>query len=398
MVRTRLAIPVALAAMVLVASTSSAAPTASSGTDATRATAVQRYLVDRHGRPLDGRGVSIAVIDTGVDATHPAFALPGGGTKVVRNLTALPCIGTQAVSQGTGCVMDVPLTGTSDVGHGGHGTFVGSVAVGDHYVLGDGSKVGGQAPGARLVMISTTAALQGLYQAFAWVLENHEHPCGTSVSAAICPPIKVLSLSWGANDPVITGLQRQLVAQGVVVVWAIGNGGGDGSTNVANAVASTDPTPGVLGVAGYDDLGTGTQNGHMDPGSSRGAAKQPSTWPDISAPSVNVVGACRAYQAVCVAVGTDPRNGPGSTDLATYFTGTGTSWAAPAVAGVIALLLQARPDATPAQLDDALKRTAHKYRSGAPYRRVGRYTSSFDKGTGLIDAYSAALAFGARQR
>ena len=371
---------------------------ATSGTDATRAAATHGQLADARGLPVDGRGVSIAVIDTGVDATHPAFALPGGGSKDVRNLTALPCIATQAVSQGSSCVTDVPVVGTSDLGHGGHGTFVGSVAVGTPYRLDDGTRVGGQAPGARLVMISTTAALQGLYQAFAWVLAHHRQPCGASVPASTCPPIRVLSLSWGANDPVLTGLQRQLVAEGVVVAWASGNGGGDGSTDVSNAIASTDLTPGVLDVAGYDDGGTGTHDGSDDPDSSRGQASRPSTWPDVSAPSVNVVGACRAYQAVCAAVTKDPRNGPGTTDVATYFTGTGTSWAAPAVAGVVAMLFQLRPHATPAQVDDVLKRTAHRYRSGAAYKRVGRYWSSFDKGSGLVDAYAAALAFGARVR
>jgi serine protease AprX len=85
-------------------------------------------------------------------------------------------------------------------------------------------------------------------------------------------------------------------------------------------------------------------------------------------------------------------------DVATYFTGSGTSWSAPEVGGVVALLFQARPKATPAQIEDVLKSTAYKYRDGAPYKRTGRYTSSFDKGTGLVDAYAAALRLGARPR
>ena len=393
----RTALAPALAGVLLLTSPGHAAVGATSGTDATRSTLAQRQLVDRLGRPVDGRGVTIAVIDTGIDPTHPAFALPGG-TKVVRSLTAVSCVPGQALSENLGCVTDFPTTVNSDLGHGGHGTFVGSVAVGNPYRLADGTLVGGQAPGARLVMISTTTALQGLYDAFAWVLANHRHPCGAGVPASTCPPIRVLSLSWGANDAVLTGLQHQLVAEGVVVAWASGNGGGDGSTNASNAIASTDPTPGILDVAGYDDRGTGTRDGHDDPDSSRGQKSKPSTWPDVSAPSVNVVGACRAYQAVCVAVGKDPKNGPGATDVATYFTGSGTSWATPAVAAVAALLFQVRPDATPGQVEDVLKRTAHRYRSGAPYTRAGRYLSSFDKGTGLVDAWAAALAFGARAR
>ena len=64
----------------------------------------------------------------------------------------------------------------------------------------------------------------------------------------------------------------------------------------------------------------------------------------------------------------------------------------------MALLCQADPSATPAQIDDVIKATAYKYRDGAPYRRFGRYTSSYDKGVGLIDAYAAALRMGAHHR
>lgn len=369
-----------------------------SGTVATRADEAQRLLVDGKGRPLDGRGVTIAVIDTGIDPTHPAFLLPDGRPKVVRSLTAVPCIPAQATSEYLNCVTDLPKSLNSDAGIGGHGTFVGGIAVGNRFILPDGTHVGGNAPGARLVMISATAALQGVDQAFAWVLAHHRHPCGAVESKRACPPIKVLSLSWGDDDPIIAGLERQLVAEGVVVVWANGNTGGDGATSNSNQVPAADPTAGVLTVAGYDDLGTGTRHGKVDPESSRGAKAHPSTWPDISAPAVNVTSACRVYQADCLAVAHNPQNGPAAGDIATYFTGTGTSWAAPAVAGIVAMLFQTDPTATPKQIDTALKSTAYKYRSGAKYVRDGAFTSSYDKGAGLIDAYAAARVLGARRR
>jgi serine protease AprX len=84
--------------------------------------------------------------------------------------------------------------------------------------------------------------------------------------------------------------------------------------------------------------------------------------------------------------------------VATYFVGSGTSFAAPEIAGIVALLFQADPTASAAMIEDALKSTAYKYASGAPYQQVGRYTSSYDKGTGLADAYAAALRLGARPR
>ena len=46
-------------------------------------------------------------------------------------------------------------------------------------------------------------------------------------------------------------------------------------------------------------------------------------------------------------------------------------------------------------IENALKSTAHKYTNGAPYQTVGPYTSSFDKGTGLVDVVAAATLLGA---
>jgi serine protease AprX len=388
-------------ALVLAASSWSAqaqpAPPGASGTVATRAALAQRHLIDRHGRPLDGRGVSIAIVDTGVDVLHPAFATSDGGSKIVRSLSVVPCIAQQAIDSTFGCVTDVPATVPTDTGQGGHGTFTAAVAVGNVSTLPDGMNVGGAAPGARVIMLSATTALQGIDTAFAWILQNHSHPCGAAVSANLCPPIRVVSASWGANSPVIAGLEQALNHAGVVTVWAAGNSGGDGSANSTNPDPGANPSPGVLSVASYDDGQTGTRNGKLSDTSSRGSKRNALTWPDISAPGVNITSACRAYFAVCDAVGSSPRNGPGPTDIATYFTGSGTSWAAPHVAGIVAQLFQADPAATPAVIDDAIKSTAHRY-GGGGYVKVGGYLTSYDRGPGLIDAYAAALRLGAGRR
>ena len=60
--------------------------------------------------------------------------------------------------------------------------------------------------------------------------------------------------------------------------------------------------------------------------------------------------------------------------------------AAPHIAGIVAQLFQANPSATPAQVENAIKSTAHKYADGAAY--VGG--TSFDKGHGLVDVVAAA--------
>lgn len=94
------------------------------------------------------------------------------------------------------------------------------------------------------------------------------------------------------------------------------------------------------------------------------------------------------------ATGLRPRNGPGLLDLGTFNTVSGTSMAAPYITGIVAQLFQAEPDASPAQVEAALKSTAHKCGSG--YQVVGAQTSSRDKGTGLVDVVAAARSLGAQ--
>ncbi len=319
---------------------------ADSGTAATRSREAQQTLVGAGGAKLDGSGVSIAVIDSGVDPTHPAFRGPDGATRVVRSLKGL-CVNES--SPDPSC--------------------------------------------AALLIIGADAALN-------WVLENHNAPCGAGVPASTCPPIKVINNSYGpsgggtfdANSATVQ-LQRQLAAEGVVTVWANGNDGGDGSSNLSNP-PGIDPTPGILSVASYNDQSTGTRDGAVSDFSSRGAASDPSTWPDISAPGENIVSACRLYLPIC-STGLQPINGPGLLDVGTYNVISGTSMAAPQITGIVAQLFQAKPSATPGEVENALKSTAHRFAAGVPYQQVGSYLTSFDKGTGLVDTVAAATALGA---
>jgi serine protease AprX len=371
---------------------------ASSGTVATHSRLAQETLVGANGKRLDGTGVSIATIDSGIDPTHPAFKGPDGNTRVVRSLK-----GACVVDSLPTCLVDVPTFVDTDLlAAGGHGTHVNAIAAGDYYTLSNGTRVGGSAPGAKIVSLSVGAALLivGADQALNWVLENHAHPCGASVPASTCPPIKVINNSYGpsgggAFDPssATVQLQRKLAAQGVVTVWANGNDGGDGSSSLSNP-PGMDPTPGIVSVASFNDQGTGTRDGTVSDFSSRGASAQPNSWPDISAPGENIVSACRVYLPVC-ATGLQPMNGPGALDVGTYNVLSGTSMATPQITGIVAQLFQARPAATPGQIEQALKSTAYKFHNGAPYRAVGPYTSSFDKGTGLVDAAAAARSLGA---
>lgn len=363
---------------------------------ATRGIEAMQTLRGADGQPLDGSGVSVAVIDTGIDPRHPAFA----GGKVVRNLKSL-CL--DEASTDSSCVTDVPTNLDTDTASlGGHGTHVNGIAAGHPLMLADGTTVSGAAPGAKIVSLSTGAALLiiGADAALNWVLENHEAPCGPAAGPTECPPVKVVNNSYGPAgggefDPrsATVKLQRELAEEGVVTVWAAGNDGGDGSQSLTNPPGH-DTTPGILSVASYNDHNSSTRDGAVSDYSSRGAVGDPSTWPDISAPGQNITSACRPYLLICT-TGLDARNGSGPLDTASYNTLSGTSMAAPHVTGIVAQLVQANPEATPAEIEDVLKSTAHHYADGAGYDTVDGYRTSPDKGAGLVDVVEAATALAA---
>ena len=352
---------------------------------ATRGTEAMQTLTGADGTALTGTGVSVAVIDSGVDPTHPYLTEEDGTSAVVSNQKTV-CDPLEAFCQ----VVKLPNTVDTDtLSVGGHGTHVAGIVAGRPTELSDGSTIHGAAPGAKLVSLSTGAGLViiGADAALNWVLENHEAPCGEGVPAAECPPIKVTNNSYGPSgggefDPesATVKLQRALAAEGVVTVWAAGNDGGDGSESLTNPPGQ-DPTGGILSVASYNDLETGTRDGEVSEFSSRGLDGDPSTYPDISAPGDTITSSCRIYLPIC-STGLDPVEG------GDYNTISGTSMAAPHVAGIVAQLFQDSPDATPAQVEDALKSTAYPYTFGAPY--VGG--TSFDKGHGLVDVVAAANA------
>ena len=361
--------------------------------DATRGATAVNSLTGADGTALDGSGVSVAVIDSGVDPQHPAFRT-GDGSAVVANLKTVCVLNAACTVQRVPGFLDTDTTAV-----GGHGTHVSGIVAGRPVTLSDGTTQTGAAPGASLVSISTGAVLLilGADAALEWVLENHEAPCGEGVPASVCPPIKVTNNSYGPTgggefDPnsATAKLQRALVAEGVVTVWANGNDGGDGSENLSNPPGQ-DPTGGILSAASYFDQDTGTRDGVVSDFSSRGDATRPSTFPDISAPGESITSACRPYLPIC-ATGLDFRNGPGALDIGTFNTISGTSMAAPHIAGIVAQLFEADPTATPAEIEQALKSTAYKYTDGAAYQPAPFGSTSYDKGAGLVDVPAAVAA------
>ena len=374
-------------------------PLLSTSNQATRSEQTRTDLRDGLGRPVDGRGVSAAVIDTGVDGRHPFFRNADGSSAVRLNLKnicgPLTDLGLPLPLPNDLCFLNLTaINDTDTLSAGGHGTHVAGIVAGRDTAVSDGTRPHGAAPGATLISLSVGAGLSifGADSALNWVLDHHRNPC------AGCPPIKVSNNSYGPSgggtfDPnsAAAKFQRALAADGVLTVWAAGN---DGPDNNSTNPPGQDPTPGVIMVASYDDQGTGTRSGTVSDFSSRGAAGQVRTYPDVSAPGSDITSSCRPWLPIC-STGLAPLNGPGPTDIGTFNTISGTSMATPHVVGIVTQLFQVAPNATPAQIEDAIKATAVKFTDGAPYDTDGAYTTARDKGTGLIDAYAAASRLGA---
>ena len=353
---------------------------------------------------LDGSGVGIAVVDSGMAGDHEMFTDASGKTRLL-NIKQL-CVNLFSCGATAGDEPDeyfVNATGldTDVMATGGHGTHVASIAGGKDVTASTGEALRGVArnsslyglgAGLGIFVINAAASLN-------WVLEHHAAPCEPFAVPPVdvaggCAPIKVVNNSYGspgeysAND-FYSVVSEQLVAEGVTVVWAAGNGDeitstdprpNDGSVNLSNPPGQS-PVQGVLMVANYDDGGLGTRDGMLNPTSSRGRYGRPTTYPDIAAPGTNILAACRPWLPIC-----------SSGEDGNYGSISGTSMAAPHVAGVVALLLQANPALTPGQIEDILEDTAYQFSAGGPYEADPRnpdHTTSFDKGHGLVDVYAA---------
>ncbi len=351
---------------------------------------------DGLGRILDGTGVGVAVIDSGLDGTHGDFNLALNGGRNYKATCAPnlnPCVGS---------FVDVGTTGTSDTssGHGHHvaGTVLGSGArstvnypdaAGTPYIKGS---FAGVAPNAKLFAYGTGEAVAVLFaaQSYNHLLANYDNP------TVFPTKIRVTNNSYGnaggtaytATNTLSQLVKRIVEEKGVIVAFAAGNDG-DGTTNDTTSGYCKDPTPGVICVASYDDLGTGSLNGVLSDFTSQGAIGAPANYPDIAAPGSNILSTCTAGLPICKDTG-----GGDQAYLPFYGTISGTSMATPHVVGAIALLLQARPELTPPAVEKLLQDTARKVVDNTYGAAQGAYvndpqnaggTTNYRAGAGLVD-------------
>lgn len=252
-------------------------------------------------RSYDGTGVKIAVVDTGIDATHPDLA---GKVVAERN-----------------------FSGSADAkDHVGHGTHVASTAAGTGA---KDSRFKGVAPGARLIN--------------AKVLDDRGIGDDSSIIAgvdwAVAQGADIISMSLGSPDTVgIDPMEAQVnkisAEKGILFAVAAGNSGPGQGT-----VASPGSADAALTVGAVDDNDLIADFSSVGPRTGDGAVK-----PDITAPGVGITAAAAA--------GTAGQNPPG------YISMDGTSMATPHVAGAAAILKQKNPTWTGAQIKAVLTGSA----------------------------------------
>lgn len=301
-----------------------------------------------------GAGVTVAVIDTGIDATHPDLSFR---EKVLQNVKIAPDL------FGSGPLIIEGLLNTDTTS--GHGTHVASTAAGTGAAL--AGKYGGIAPGASLVgigagdLLVVLAALEG----FDWVLENGEKY-----------GIRVISNSWGTEgsfspDDPINVASKTAHDAGLAVLFAAGNAGPDPNTLNPYCVA-----PWVICVAaGHKDGRT------LADFSSRGVAGDPLYHPTITAPGVNIA-AARATTGIVINTFFAVDLIDLGTDAVWYAAASGTSMATPHVSGTIALMLEANPGLTPDLMKGILEETA------TPMPGYGEH----EVGAGTLNAFEAVRA------
>jgi serine protease AprX len=299
-----------------------------------------------------GKGTTVAVIDSGIDATHPDLPF---GSKVVQNVKML--VGEGIFGDDATYLENVENTDTSS----GHGTHVAGTIAG----LGTASDglYKGVAPDAKLVGLGTGEGLNILWalEGFNYVLE-HQEAYG----------IDVISNSWGTtgeyspNNP-INVASKKAHDNGMVVTFAAGNAGPDDNTLNPYSAA-----PWVISVA------AGTKDKQLADFSSRGVAGDEFLHPDITAPGVNIVATKSSTGLVMNSLGTIKDSSYIAPEhLPYYTTASGTSMATPHISGVVALMREATPDLHPDIVLDILEKTADSM--SYEYHEVGAgYVNAFE--------------------
>ncbi len=292
------------------------------------------------GQGLTGAGVVIASLDTGVDRGHPALAAAWRG-------------GSNSWFDPNG---EHPLPYDSH----GHGTQTMGIMASD----GGEQTALSIAPQARWIAVKIfndagNASLSNIHLGLQWLLDPDGNPATDDAP-------DVVNNSWGLSLDNTCTLDfqediRVLKAAGIAVAFAAGNSGPNTATSVSPA---NNP----------DGFPVGAVNASLNVSSfsSRGPSACPGTdvYPGLTAPGEAIVTTDLSFDGT-----------------ARYASVSGTSYSSPHLAGVMALLISAFPNAPVQALEAALKQSA---------RDLGAPGPDSEYGYGLVDADRAYRALAAQ--
>ncbi|RDG37675.1 1,4-dihydropyridine esterase [Streptomyces corynorhini] len=262
----------------------------------------------------DGKGVKIAVLDTGVDETHPDLK----GAEIA-----------QKDFSGSGNTVD----------HFGHGTHVASIAVGSGAK--SGGKYKGVAPGAKILDGKVLddngfGDDSGIIAGMQWAADQGARIANLSLGGEDTPEV----------DPLEAAVGKLSAEKNILFVIAAGNEGPDAQT-----IGSPGSAAAALTVGAVDS------KDRIASFSSAGPTADGSLKPDITAPGVDIVAAKAAKGVI------------GDPAAAGYVSMSGTSMATPHVAGAAAILAQEHPDWTGARIKQALTSSAKSGTGLTPYQQ-----------------------------
>ena len=286
---------------------------------------------------------AIAVVDSGVDASRSDF-----GGRVIKQITL------------------TSLPGNSPGDGRGHGTFVAGIAA--------GSATGytGASPSAKIVSLDVMddqgmALTSDVIAAADWIYQNKD-AYNIRVANFSLHSTAPASVFW---DPLDRAVEK-LWLSGVVVVTAAGNYGVNGQPSGIPYAPGNDPF--VITVGANDISGSvSTNDDTAAPWSSYGYTLDGFTKPELAAPGRYMIGPVPVGSTLAL-------ERPASIVAPGYIELSGTSVAAPVVAGAAAYLLALHPSWTPDQVKGALMLSAKPTPNAAP----------LSEGVGELDAARAA--------
>ncbi|TPW14318.1 MAG: AprE2, partial [bacterium] len=346
---------------------------------------------------IDGNGLVIAILDTGVNDEPDQInaGYPGHESLAGKFLAGGEFFSGQPIlNTGLDASMNPQDHGSEASSY--HATHVAGSAMGTG---GPGGHFRGVAPGARLVdckvLSDAGASVGGSERGLEWVLQNRDKLWDGLPAGSIWQGIDVVNMSLGSPQSNSDGsgasmaLVNQVVDAGIVVCIASGNDsrgtGASGSLTeagmaspaaadkcIAVGASSTSRTLNRLDdlVTSFSNEGPRLSDGDGDPSDEM--------KPDIIAPGAGILSA----------------GGDFTSDGSNYSQLSGTSMACPHAAGCVALVLQANPSLSPPEVRTILQNTAEHFIPSVkgPFRTYPASTDpNYDPGSGwgLIDVYAA---------